>query len=383
MEHNKKIYDPIHGFITITPLMQKIIDTPEFQRLRDLKQLGATYYVYPSATHTRFEHSVGVSYLAGIMIHSLQTNQPELDITDRQIELTRIAGLIHDIGHGPFSHLYDHYIIDDGEDEHEERGIKIFKNMVKKYELPIRDIEVSYIIEMIHPNKKNSKQWKFQIIANKQCQIDVDKMDYLQRDCYHLGMKFGGEYSRMLTEVRVCLTPKKTLELAWPEKIQFDIFSLFTTRYRLHKQVYNHHTVKAYEYVVINILKKIYNTKPNFLLMTDSVISCRYHSQYSDLQDKISKREIPKLIKETITPFSKGDKIQLGIHFDKVKKQICDTIKIGFTSGNSINPLQKVLYYKTHHFSTLETSCFCIDHSKDSFLIPNSHQEVITRYYSY
>ena len=61
---SKQIYDPVHGFITITPLMQKIIDTPEFQRLRDLKQLGTVHYVYPSATHTRFEHSIGVSHLA-------------------------------------------------------------------------------------------------------------------------------------------------------------------------------------------------------------------------------------------------------------------------------------------------------------------------------
>ena len=82
MQDNKSIYDPIHGFIKITPLMQKIIDTSEFQRLRDLKQLGATYYVYPSATHTRFEHSIGVSHLAEIMIKSLQENQPDLGITN-------------------------------------------------------------------------------------------------------------------------------------------------------------------------------------------------------------------------------------------------------------------------------------------------------------
>ena len=69
---SKQIFDPIHGFITITPLMQKIIDTPEYQRLRDLKQLGATFYVYPSATHTRFEHSLGVSHLAGNLLLELQ-----------------------------------------------------------------------------------------------------------------------------------------------------------------------------------------------------------------------------------------------------------------------------------------------------------------------
>ena len=74
---NKQIYDPIHGFVTITPLMQDFIDTYEFQRLRDLKQLGATYFVFPSATHTRFEHSIGVSHLAGLTMESLKNAQPE------------------------------------------------------------------------------------------------------------------------------------------------------------------------------------------------------------------------------------------------------------------------------------------------------------------
>ena len=104
---SKKINCPLYGFISITPRMRCIIDTPEFKRLHNLRQLGLTYLIYPSANHTRFEHSLGVSHLAKILTTSLQKNQPELGITDNEIELIQIAGLIHDIGHGPFSHLYE------------------------------------------------------------------------------------------------------------------------------------------------------------------------------------------------------------------------------------------------------------------------------------
>tara|TARA_B100001123_G_C15242327_1_gene999565 strand:- start:36 stop:1178 length:1143 start_codon:yes stop_codon:yes gene_type:complete len=379
MSKTKSIYDPLHGFITITPLMQQIIDTPEFQRLRDIKQLGATYYVFPSATHTRFEHSIGVSYLAGLMTQTLQKNQPDIDITDRFIELVRIAGLVHDIGHGPFSHLYDHYIIDAGEDEHEERGKKIFQDIVIKYDIELAPEETELIIDMVHPNDRQIYNWKYQIVANSRSQIDVDKLDYIQRDCYHLGMKFGGEYSRLIHEVRICDTEDGTQELAWPEKLQFEIFAMFTTRYRLHKQVYHHHTVKAYEYLIINILKRIKDSiKPDFLLLTDSIVTCRYHSSSLDIQNRIATRNIPKLIEENV--YLTIDKtIAPGIKYDIKNKTIKDTVRIGFTSGSGENPLNSVLYYSKRDSPIVAHA----QHShKNSFMIPLHHQELLVRIYT-
>ena len=356
----KKIYDTIHGFISISENMQKIIDTPEFQRLRDLKQLGATNYVFPSATHTRFEHSIAVSYLGKTMIENIKKNQPELNISQREIELIEIAGLIHDIGHGPFSHLWDHYIISKGEKEHEERGCDIFKNMIKKYKFDINDEEFETICEIINPSKENVNKWYYQIIANKQCQLDVDKIDYIQRDSFYIGeIGQNSNFSRLLTDVRVVITnageitegEEEKYELAWCDKLNYEIFSLFTTRYRLHKSVYTHHAVKSHEYIIIDILKSFHDLllkgKIDFIDLTDSVVFCKLCAVKSTSTKRLMSRDIPTFIGEVVVPKNYENKKLMPWVFPKIIGNIIiDKIQIKFSSGN-YNPMNEIFYYNS------------------------------------
>ena len=133
--------DPVHGNIIMEHLCLAIIDTPEYQRLQGMKQLGVCDRVYRGATHTRFEHSLGVAHLAGKLATSLRKNQPRLGITDSDILCVKIAGLCHDLGHGPYSHLYDGVFIrrmhPNGIDKkgrkwrHEDGSVLMFQHLLR------------------------------------------------------------------------------------------------------------------------------------------------------------------------------------------------------------------------------------------------------------
>ncbi|XP_062418113.1 deoxynucleoside triphosphate triphosphohydrolase SAMHD1-like [Pungitius pungitius] len=139
LDKSKVFNDPIHGHMEMHPLLVKIIDTPQFQRLRHIKQLGGVYYVFPGASHNRFEHSLGVAHLAGELVRALQQRQKKLKITPRDILCVQIAGLCHDLGHGPFSHMFDKKFIPKARPgykwKHEKASVDMFDHMVKVNDL--------------------------------------------------------------------------------------------------------------------------------------------------------------------------------------------------------------------------------------------------------
>ncbi|XP_008412919.2 deoxynucleoside triphosphate triphosphohydrolase SAMHD1-like [Poecilia reticulata] len=136
MENKNKVFnDPIHGNIELHPVLVKIIDTPQFQRLRNIKQLGGAYYVYPGASHNRFEHSIGVAHLAGELLQSLKGNQLNLGIDKRDVLCVQIAGLCHDLGHGPFSHMLDIMFIPKARPGYNWRVFKLYNMFYTRFSL--------------------------------------------------------------------------------------------------------------------------------------------------------------------------------------------------------------------------------------------------------
>jgi HD superfamily phosphohydrolase len=268
---SKVIFDIIHGFIEVDELALSIIDKPEFQRLKNIKQLGIVHNVFPSATHTRFEHSLGVYHLAGELLLNLKKNQPELDLNDREIQLIKIAGLCHDLGHGPFSHLLDNYIlngINNINREHENRSYNILGYMITKYNLGISSEELDFISKIINPkiisndkikkNKikenKDKREFIYEIINNERNGIDVDKFDYIKRDSFYCGLSYSMDCSRILKHIRVIDN-----KLCYLDKSFNYINDMYDVRNKLHKQIYKHKVCLGIELMVVEILKLLHS----------------------------------------------------------------------------------------------------------------------------
>ncbi|XP_067260333.1 deoxynucleoside triphosphate triphosphohydrolase SAMHD1-like [Chanodichthys erythropterus] len=275
----KVVNDSVHGHIELHPLLVKIIDTPQFQRLRHIKQLGAGYWVFPGASHNRFEHSIGVAHLAGCLVKSLQEKQPELHINNRDVLCVQIAGLCHDLGHGPFSHLFDLLFIrkvkPGSEWKHEEASVKMFEHLVKenglqqlmeeyglKFKTDQNENDLSFIEELIKvfsffqwtaKGRTEDKAFLYEIVSNERNKIDVDKWDYFDRDCHHLGISKSFDHQRLLKFARVCEVKikdeaeKMRRSICYRDKEADNIFDMFRTRYTLHRQAYQHKTVNIIE----------------------------------------------------------------------------------------------------------------------------------------
>lgn len=380
---NKTIYDPIHKYMDFEPLLLEIINTIEFQRLRDIKQLGLCYYVFPGASHNRFEHSLGVSYLSGLLINTLKINQPELNISDRTILLVKIAGLVHDLGHVCFSHAFDklflkYEIPNSKYKDHEYRSCKLFEFIINKYKINVTKDEIKIICDMINPNKQNNN-FIYEIISNKVNGLDCDKFDYIARDTYNIGLSYSFDPSRLIKEARVIND-----HIAYSKKCYYEIADLYYTRYKLHKQVYTHNTVRIIEHMIIDIIKEL-NNDINFIekikdcskisLITDNILDLSYYynnKKAIKIYENIKLRNLYKFVKEIKRKNFNLNEFKYELNNNNLNENvIIDHIIINF-SLKKLNPLEYV---------TIHDNLNIINKKDLSILYPITFEEEIIKIY--
>jgi len=234
-----EIVDPIHDFIRIYELELKVIDTPIFQRLRRIRQLAGAHLVYPSAQHSRFEHSLGVMHLAGQAAIVLKDKGL---LNSNDAANLRLAGLLHDIGHGPFSHLFEEVLERKKKISHEEIGKKLILKTEIGDSLTKYGFDKKFLSELAFGNSKYP--FMNEIISGG---LSADIMDYLPRDGYFTGAEHAKiDFKRIIQSLDV---HEKKLSLDRSALYSFE--SMMISRYQMFKAVYFHKTVRSAEVMLL------------------------------------------------------------------------------------------------------------------------------------
>jgi len=371
--------DCVHGYIRVHPVCVKIIDTPEFQRLRNLKQVGFVYWVYPGASHNRFEHSLGVCHLAGKMVEALRRNCDDENIISYEEKLClEIAGLCHDLGHGPFSHTWERFVeaatSENGESEkwkHEESSVQMFEYLLEKNGLYSEVVEsfpnlknkaIEFIKELIRGEGKlkKDKKYLYQIISNKENGIDVDRWDYILRDSRQINFSFSFNYSRMLELCRVVEVDGEKI-ICFRNIERHNIYDLFHVRVNLYFKAMYHKVAMVVEEMIIDAfieadkngyiihdsdgkkypLSKAQGDPKALSCMTDHIF---YDILYStDTKFEGAKKLLRRILRRDLYKFVawRDFSTELLIEKKKLKEAGADNQELGMRASNQIELYEK------------------------------------------
>jgi len=266
-----EIKDPVHGYVYITEEEKEIIDSYPVQRLRRLRQLAGAEYVYPGANHTRFEHSIGVMYLAGKVAENPNISQI---VSEEEAEAVRIAGLLHDVGHGPFSHVFEHLLTKKLNKTHEDMTAWIIKHSELKDLLGSFGYKAEDIAKLaVGSLSVRGKAFLNQIIRSS---IDIDKLDFVVRDTYHTGAEYGFVDVFRLIHTFDVLDGNLTVDIGALSTLE----SFIIARIESFKSIYFHRVGRAAQIMLATALEKAdeelglstFKTPEEYLAMDDYTV---------------------------------------------------------------------------------------------------------------
>jgi HD superfamily phosphohydrolase len=266
-----EIQDPVHGYVYITEEEKNIIDSYPMQRLRRLRQLAGSEYVYPGANHTRFEHCLGVMYLAGEVLENPNISRI---VSDDEVDMCRISALLHDVGHGPFSHVFEQLLIKELDKTHED----ITSWIVEKSEVGDKLSKMGYTCQEVAElavGKLHKKDRTFldQIISSA---VDVDKQDFIVRDTYHTGAEYGFIDVFRLIHALDVLGENLAVELGALSALE----SFMIARIESFKSIYFHRVGRAAQIMLATAMEKAngelgltaFKTPEEYLMLDDYTV---------------------------------------------------------------------------------------------------------------
>ena len=281
---SKIIRDVIHGDIFIDEKYVAVIDTREFQRLRRIKQLSVANMVFPGAEHTRFAHCIGTFHVMRMIIEHFEPlfQKCGLEITEQEKDAALVAALLHDIGHGPYSHAFEGVLQSLGHKDinHEQLGVMIIRSehteihevLTREFGEDFPDAVANIILKKQEvkqiPFNKSTKKLDLQFVLSSllSSQLDADRMDYMLRDAWYTGAKYGTiDLSRTINSMSLAINPENDqFCVCVEERYLVDIENCLLGRYQMHKEVYYHSIKCEMEEVIGRILrqvKKLYEEK--------------------------------------------------------------------------------------------------------------------------
>ena len=389
--------DHIYGPLKIPSYCWQIIDTREFQRLRYIKQLGGSFIVYPGANHTRFEHSLGCCHLANVFMATVKENQPELVIKDEYVQAVVLAALCHDLGHGPFSHVFDTVARQvPGFDSWQavDMSETMFRHILKKHKIQFSIDVVEATCAFILGHKYEPwPAWLSQVVRNQKTSIDVNTMDYLARDSKRTLNTSMFTFWRLVSNCRV-LKPREDCEeeeLCWKLSEAPTIEAMFHARNEMYMAVYYHKVCQALGVMLQDMFFAMFDdlciedylTSPKlFTQLDDRILYRAEKGKYKDKAQKIAmrikRRKLYQCIGETVvqrtnargqtlSQMAPKDLVE-SLELDMEKAKDLRVIPMRYTYGQSEtqNPLLQTTFWNLDHdgnrnvFKLTESDISCI-----------------------
>ena len=361
-----EIRDPVHGFIRLSELEWEIINQPAFQRLRRIRQLSWTDMVYPGAMHTRFEHSLGVMHVASRVFDALLRRSTDILKADykfddsslqRQRRIIRLAALLHDLGHGPFSHAAEDLLPATGKGtdryKHEDYSAAVIELLLKDViedhrEAKNSGIYVRDILGILGDTSYSSGELVLKGLVSGQ--MDADRMDYLLRDAHHAGVQYGRyDLDRLIYSLRLCPDSEdEGHHIGIEEDGIHAVEGLLIARFMMFTQLYFHKTRVIYDHHLVECLKELLKPRggefpppeeiDEFLEWDDwKVLGLISHGEGGQHGEILHKREHYRMVfstSESATDAKIEEATKLKEKLDEYECVVCDAGKSWYKSGS-------------------------------------------------